>query len=308
MMKLSSLRYLIAEGFKNVWVHRLMSIASVGVLLACMVMMGVALLLSVNVDSALGNLEDQTSFVVFFDDQMSQEQAENITYNVLANVENINKDTIKFISKEEGLASQQQVMGDEYAALLEYLKDDNPLPHAAQCTIEDVEKFESTILAVRAIQGVDHINEQGEVFKKLSSVRSMINNAGFWIVALLFVISVAIVTNTIRITMFSRKLEINIMKAVGATDTFIRIPFMIEGMLLGILSGIISTGLLYFIYKASTSAIESSFGMNVVPFTSIAPYLLIGFMVMGVLTGVISSLISIGKYLRREGSEFNAII
>ena len=98
------------------------------------------------------------------------------------------------------------------------------------------------------------------------------------------------------------------MKAVGATDTFIRIPFMIEGMLLGILSGIISTGLLYFIYKASTAAIESSFGMNVVPFTSIAPYLLVGFMVMGVLTGVISSLISIGKYLRREGSEFNAII
>lgn len=304
-MKLSSIRYLVGEGFKNVWVHRLMSVASVGVLVACMVMMGVAILLSVNVDTALGNLEDQNSFVVFFSDELSDEQAASVTENALKNVPNVK--SVKFISKAQGLENQKAVMGDEYAALFDYFGDDNPLPNAAQCTMEDLSKFDATILAIKAIDGVSTINEQREVAAKLASVRSMINNAGFWIVGLLFLISIAIVTNTIRITMFSRKLEINIMKAVGATDAFIRVPFMIEGILLGILSGAISTGVLYFIYKASTSAIENSFAMSVVPFTDLALTLLVVFMLMGALTGVISSLISMGKYLRREGSEFNAI-
>ncbi|MBQ9106722.1 MAG: permease-like cell division protein FtsX [Clostridia bacterium] len=303
-MKLSSIRYLIGEGFKNVWVHRFMSLASVGVLLACMVMMGVAILLSVNVDTALGSLQDQNAIVVFYSDEMTDEQAQIVT-TTIADMDNV-KDAV-FISKAEGLERQKEVLGSDYAALLDYLEDDNPLPNAAQVTFEDLEQFDSTVLAIEKVQGVTHINEQRDIAAKLNSIRSMINNAGFWIVALLFVISVAIVANTIRITMFSRKREINIMKAVGATDSFIRVPFMIEGMLLGIISGAISTGLLYFIYKASTASIEKSFGMTVVPFSDFAIKMLLGFMLMGAVTGVIASLISMSKYLRHEGSEFNAI-
>ena len=109
--------------------------------------------------------------------------------------------------------------------------------------------------------------------------------------------------------MFTRKLEINIMKAVGATNRFIRTPFVIEGMLLGIIAGVVSTGCLYFIYKLAEQTLMTSFtGLGAfVPFTSFAFKLLGGFILMGALVGSLGSAISIGKYLRHEGSEFNAI-
>ncbi|MGN1081333.1 MAG: permease-like cell division protein FtsX [Acutalibacteraceae bacterium] len=304
-MRISSIKYLTGEGFKNVWVHRLMSLASIGVLLACMIMMGVAVILSLNVEKALGTIEDQNAIVAFFSDDISDENAKSITEQTIAGIDNIK--SCEFVSREEGLDRQKETMGDDYAALFDYISDENPLPNAAQIIIEDLNYYDETIDAIKAVEGVDHVNEQREISTKLNSISNTINSAGFWIVGLLFVISIAIVSNTIKITMFSRKLEINIMKAVGATDAFIRFPFVIEGMILGIISGILSTGIVYFIYKATTGSLESAFSTNVVPFTDFGLQMLIGFLIMGAVVGVIASMFSMGKYLKREGSEFSAI-
>ncbi len=131
--------------------------------------------------------------------------------------------------------------------------------------------------------------------------------AGFWIIAILIVISLVIVSNTIRVTMYNRKLEISIMKAVGATDAFIRIPFVIEGMLIGLVSAIVSEVLIFFFYRVATEKISVMLG-QVVAFDILMALKLIGvFVAIGVFAGVIGSMVIIGKYLKHEGSEFTAI-
>ena len=126
-------------------------------------------------------------------------------------------------------------------------------------------------------------------------------------ISILLLISLVIVSNTIRITMYNRKLEISIMKAVGATNSFVRLPFIVEGITIGIISAVISEGLLYFCYRVVTDELESVLGGAVIPFSQMALLLLGIFAAIGTLSGVIGSSFMISKYLRKEGSEFAAI-
>lgn len=305
-MKLRTFRYLLSEGFKNVWSHRLMSVASSGVLMACMLMIGIVFSISANIDNYVSEIQKNAVVMAFFRDDVSREDALAATESI-KNLDNISE--VKFVSKEEGLSSQEDSMGEEYKEIFAILQDDNPLPDGVQITISDLEQYNQTVESIRAVNGIDIIRQRGDYVNKLVAIRSVISIIGTGVILLLLIISLAIVSNTIKITMFTRKLEINIMKAVGATNRFIRTPFVIEGMLLGIIAGVVSTGFLYFIYKLAEQTLMSSFsGLGAfVPFTKFAFPLLGVFILMGALVGSIGSAISIGKYLRHEGSEFNAI-
>jgi ABC-type antimicrobial peptide transport system permease subunit len=148
----------------------------------------------------------------------------------------------------------------------------------------------------------------GDLAEKITAVKNGIGVAGVWIIAILMIISLVIVSNTIRVTMYNRKLEISIMKAVGATDTFVRIPFVVEGVLIGIISALISEGLLYFCYRVATETIITTLGTSdIVKYSDMAWILLLVFLGIGVFAGILGSFIMISKYLRREGSEFAAI-
>ncbi len=305
-MKLRTFRYLLSEGFKNVWSHRLMSVASSGVLMACMLMIGIVFSISANIDNYVSEIQKNAVVMAFFRDDVSREDALAATESI-KNLDNISE--VKFVSKEDGLSSQEDSMGEEYKEIFAILQDDNPLPDGVQITISDLEQYNQTVESIRAVNGIDIIRQRGDYVDKLVAIRSVISIIGTGVILLLLIISLAIVSNTIKITMFTRKLEINIMKAVGATNRFIRTPFVIEGMLLGIIAGVVSTGFLYFIYKLAEQTLMSSFsGLGAfVPFTKFAFPLLGVFILMGALVGSIGSAISIGKYLRHEGSEFNAI-
>lgn len=305
-MKLRTFRYLLSEGFKNVWSHRLMSVASSGVLMACMLMIGIVFSISANIDNYVSEIQKNAVVMAFFRDDVSREDALAATESI-KNLDNISE--VKFVSKEEGLSSQEDSMGEEYKEIFAILQNDNPLPDGVQITISDLEQYNQTVESIRAVNGIDIIRQRGDYVDKLVAIRSVISIIGTGVILLLLIISLAIVSNTIKITMFTRKLEINIMKAVGATNRFIRTPFVIEGMLLGIIAGVVSTGFLYFIYKLAEQTLMSSFsGLGAfVPFTKFAFPLLGVFILMGALVGSIGSAISIGKYLRHEGSEFNAI-
>lgn len=305
-MKFRTFRYLLSEGFKNVWSHRLMSVASSGVLMACMLMIGIVFSISANIDNYVSEIQKNAVVMAFFKDDFSRDDALAAT-EAIKNLDNIS--SVRFVSKEEGLSTQEDSMGEEYKEIFAILQDDNPLPDGVQITISDLEQYNQTVESIRAVNGIDIIRQRGDYVDKLVAIRSVINIIGTGVILLLLIISLAIVSNTIKITMFTRKLEINIMKAVGATNRFIRTPFVIEGMLLGIIAGVVSTGLLYFIYKLAEQTLMSSFtGLGAfVPFTQFAFPLLGAFILMGALVGSIGSAISIGKYLRHEGSEFNAI-
>ncbi len=308
-MKIRSVKYLCGEGFRNVWSHRLMSAASAGVLVACMLMIGIVWALSLNIDNAVDSIEDQNVVMVFFEDDLSRKDAEE-TSKEIAKYENVK--SAEFISREAGLQAQKESMGEEFAELFDlYTKDkkDNPLPDGCRVTIIDLNDFDATLTKLEKFTpGVQIVRSQRELVNKLTTIRSIVNIVGFGVIFILLIIALVIVSNTIKVTMYTRKLEINIMKAVGATNSFIRLPFVIEGMVLGVFSGACSTGILYFIYKIAEKAFSSSFDVAFAPFTSFAWPLLAVFIIIGAGVGALGSVFSIGKYLRHEGSEFNALV
>ena len=335
-MKLGSIKYLIKEGFRGTWANRLMSLASIGVLVACMVIIGLAILISENVTMAVGQLEKQNVVMVYMKDynwalysdslELPEQVREGADKNgilesdyVIHNEEEAmvlcdkikaiaNVDSVEFISSEAGLETVKGEMLENQQEYFTFLDDQygNPLSAAAKVTMKEMALFDDTIKQIESLDGVDVIQSHGNLAEKIDAIKQGIYVAGFWIIAILIIISLVIVSNTIRVTMYNRKLEISIMKAVGATDAFVRIPFVIEGMLIGLISALIAEGLIYFCYRVATEKISAMLG-NVVAFNEVAIYLLLVFVAIGVFAGALGSAIMIGKYLKREGSEFTAI-
>ncbi len=356
-MKLASMRYLIGEGIKNTWVNRLMTIASVGVLVACMVVIGLAVLISENVNLAVGNLEKQNIAMAYMkdynwalynkpeednassnntssEDTSSETTSSEETGGEKADVNGIkdsdyiihdekeakalcekieklnNVESVEFISSKDGLDSIKESMLDGQEKYFTFLDDEygNPMSCAAKITMTDMSKFDETIKQIEQMEGIDVIQSQSDLAETITAIKNGIAVAGLWIIAILLVISLVIVSNTIRVTMYNRKLEISIMKAVGATNTFIRIPFVVEGMIIGIISALIAEGVLYFCYRVATETIVNALGTSdIIKYADMAVELLIIFIGIGLFAGVVGSAIMIGKYLRREGSEFAAI-
>ena len=187
-------------------------------------------------------------------------------------------------------------------------KNGNPMSGAAKIQMKDMSRFDETVEQIKKFDGISDIQSQSDLAEKITAIKKGIGIAGFWIIAILMVIALVIVSNTIRVTMYNRKLEISIMKAVGATDSFVRIPFVVEGMLIGVVSALIAEGLLYFCYRVATETIISTLGTSdIVHYSDVAGWLLLVFIGIGIFAGVLGSVIMISKYLRHEGSEFAAI-
>ena len=215
-----------------------------------------------------------------------------------------------FVSSEEGLETVKKSMLEGQEEYFTFLDEEygNPMSCAAKIKMTDMALFDQTLEKIQKLEGIDVIQSQDDLADKITAVKNGIGVAGVWIIAILMIISLVIVSNTIRVTMYNRKLEISIMKAVGATDAFVRLPFVVEGMLIGIISALISEGLLYFCYRVATETIVTTLGTtDIVKYSDMAWTLLFVFLGIGVFAGILGSVIMISKYLRREGSEFAAI-
>ena len=355
-MKISSIKYLTGEGVKNAWVNRLMTLASIGVLVACMVIIGLAILISENVNMAIGNLEQQNVVMAYMkdyswalygeQDTASEAQSSETTSDTAAEggeeaaageeadengikpsdyvihnddeakalcdkiAQLPNVASVTYVTGDEGLESVKKSMLEGQESYFTFLDEEygNPLPGAAKVTMKDMSQFDDTLEQIKQMDGISAIQSQGDLADKITAIKRGIGIAGFWIIAILMVISLVIVSNTIRVTMYNRKLEISIMKAVGATDSFVRIPFIVEGVLIGVISALIAEGLLYFCYRVATETIISTLGTtDIVHYGDVAVMLLLIFIGIGAFAGVLGSVIMISKYLRREGSEFAAI-
>lgn len=297
-MKGVSLKYLTKEGFRNVWVNRLMSLASITVLMACLSIIGLGAMLFFNINSLLDNIESQNVVMVYVADDVSDEDTSAIG-NQIKVMDNIEE--CIFVPKEDAFQAQLESMGDD-AALLDGLEE-NPLPDAYKVVVSDLTKFDATVEQLRGLPNIQNIRENGDLADKLIGVRRAVTIVCVGIVALLFIVSLFIISNTIKITMFSRKLEISIMKAVGATNWFIRWPFMVEGVLIGIISSLVSFAVLAGLYEGMKYVFNNFLAFfNPVSFTTYAGYILLIFMGIGIFTGSFGSLITMGKYLKEQGS------
>ena len=298
---LSSFKYLVKEGFRNLWTNRLMSIASMGVLICCLLLMGCAALVSVNVSRAMGYLTDKNAVMVFLNDGISDSDIQ-LAERAIKEIDNVK--SIDFISSDDAFVNIMNGMSDTQEIIDSNVLGDTAefLPNAYKITFKDISQFDKTIELVKQIEYVQHVSDKREFVDRLNNINKVISVVGFWIVGLLFVVSLFIITNTIKLTMYVRKLEISIMKSVGATDWFIRLPFLVEGMMIGIISGVVSFGLIMYVYQTASSAIKSTFSsMSIVSFSNLWWVVLLAFVGAGILAGAGGSLISISKYLRRDG-------
>lgn len=304
----ASLKYLIKEGFRNTWTNRMMSIASICVLMSCLVLIGSASMMFLNIDSLLGKIEEENVIMVYIADGTTDEEIANMENEIKA-CGNIKQ--VEFVSKEDAWAEQLSTMEEAQAEFFTQISSDIPLPDAYKVTVENLDQFNDTVSKLKQLQHIDTIRENQNLAKKLVAIRQGITVIAFVIIAVLFVISLFIISNTIKLTVYSRRLEISIMKSVGATNSFVRLPFVVEGMILGIVSGIISLGLVWGLYELAVNEFAdllSTFnGLDFLKFQNYALPMLGIFVAIGVVTGVGGSLITMSKYLNKEGSEISGI-
>ena len=299
-MKNRNIRYLTHEGIKNIGINRLMSVASVAVLMSCLVIIGFAFLLFMNVDSLLEYVESQNVIMAFCETEATDDVVEN-TKKTLEAMDNIA--ICEFVSKEEAFEMVAGSFGDN-AEILKNI-DNTFLPDGFRLTVEDMKLFDETVAAVSSVDGVISVQQNSNLASTLEEIREAISFISIGVIVVLFIVSMFIIANTVRITMFSRKLEISIMKAVGATNWFIRWPFLVEGIVLGVISSVISFLVLALLYNLLAGPFGSIFGIlgnTVVSFWDYAVIIFVGFLSVSVVTGGIGSLISMRRYLKEQGS------
>ena len=300
----NNFKYLVREGLRNAWANRLMTFASVGVLVCCLVLMGSAVLVSLNITHIMQIFDDKNVVMVFLNDKVSGSDAAMTVADVqkqILTVENVDPDNVEFVPKEKGFASLMDRF-DEKLKIMDTLGDTaNILPDAFKVGFKDPTRYETTVEQLKNLPVVYTVRDNREFAKRLMGINQTVTVVGSWIVGLLLVVSLFIITNTIKLTMYVRKLEISIMKSVGATDWFIRMPFLVEGIVIGLIAGLISFGLVSYIYSAAASSITDVMATGVLPYGSLFFNLLLAFIGSGVLSGTIGSLVSIRKYLRNDG-------
>lgn len=294
-------KYLLGEGWKNLKANRQMTIASVGVLMACMLIIGGALLLSVNINSIMGYVESMNEAKVWVLEGESDTAIE-VLGQELADMDNISG--VTFVSKEAALAQEREKLGD-MAAILDGFEDDNPYPDSFIIQVDDLGHLDDTVAAIEKLAAVDYVSSQSELANTLTDIKTGINFAGLMIVVILAAVSVIIVGNTIKVTVYSRRREINIMKYVGATDAFIRVPFLVEGVTIGLVSALLSFGLLWLGYgyvldwvSGTSSAWLAMAFQYLVEFRVVAPAIFCGFLGGGLLFGLFGSMFFLGRYLK----------
>lgn len=303
----SSLRYLFKEGFRNTWSNRMMSIASICVLMSCLVLIGCASMIFLNIESLLGRIEEENVVMVYVEDDTSDADITAMGTQ-LESIDNVKE--VEFVPKEDAWAEQLSTMEEAQAQFFTEISSDIPLPDAYKVTVDDLTYFDQTVQQIETLDHIDTIRENKDLAEKLVTIRHGVEVISIVIVVVLLAISVFIIQNTIKLTVYSRRLEISIMKSVGATNSFVRLPFVVEGMILGFISGVVSLGLVWGFYEFAINQfgdLLSSLGLEALNFADYALPMLGIFIAIGIITGVGGALLSMGRYLNKEGSEISAV-
>lgn len=292
------LGYLLKEGVRNVWNNRMMSLASIGVLVSCLIITGAAVLLSLNVTSVVESVGRENQVTVFLDDNIQELEAVMDIGPQLRKLDNISD--CEFYSKDEAMEKLREELGTLFTELQ---GSDNPLPHAFHVTMVDLSQYDNTVKNITDVDGVYKVSDRSDVASKLTDLNELVTQIGLWLVIILGLISLFIISNSIRMTMYSRRFEISIMKSVGATDWFVRIPFIIEGVVLGIISGIISSTIIAFFYEGMIVAVQYIIPFSEIQYSDVAVKMSLSFILMGMFVGALGAAISITRYLKMEGGE-----
>jgi cell division transport system permease protein len=272
-----------------------MSFATVTIIMACLIIMGSVALLSLNINYLIKDLEKQNEVVAFVDDEIEdEEEAKAIGSQILA-VGNIS--AADFVSRSEAM---QNYMSKFDKSLMEGI-DETVFRHRFIIHLNDIEKLAQTKEALEGVPGIARVRAHQEYADTFVKIRNIVSGVALVLMAILVFVSMFIMSNTIKLATFSRREEIAIMKMVGASNGFIRLPFVVEGLVLGLLGGGLGFLAQWGLYNLVTrSLMESITGdiLEVVPFLSIAPLILVVYLGIGVVIGVFGGVNAIKNYLK----------
>lgn len=324
-MTFSGIKYLIKQGLKSMRANRMMTVASIGVLTACLFVTGAAALLSLNVNSCAEYLVGRSEIIVYlWDTEEQANQAQNPQETPPETKTPINSEAVRaeinklsniksceFISKEQALAEVGEML-EEYKNLLQDYENgvrDNPVPANFRIKVNDLHNVRETAQQLEKLHGVQKVSSPNDLAIILLNIKAGVNYAGWGLVAVLGLVGLVVISNTIRLTVFARRKEINIMKFVGATNTFIRMPFFVEGIATGLISAALSFGLLsggYVLvcwYLQQNTAQSNAIWLTAVkecliPYSQIWPFMLLAVAAVGVVIGGLGSAFSVRKHLK----------
>lgn len=287
--------YFFHEGLSNMFSHGFMSFAAIGITVACLLIMGTFTLVAVNANALLKDLESQNEILAYVDDSYTEEEAQALQSQLEA-VENV--DSATYISKEDAMKSFQAQYPNEqmFQNLDPTIFRDRYAIH-----IKDLKKTEDTVKAVSAVPGIVKVNAFEEISNGFITVRNVATVVCVALIMILFVVSVFIISNTIKLTTFDRREEISIMRMVGATNSFIRWPFVYEGFMLGLLGAMIAFFLQWGLYEAVANGVATNDTLqliHIVDFKNLWAPVAAVFAGSGVVIGVGGSLSAIRKFLQ----------
>lgn len=293
-MSANQMGYHLKEGCRSIFSHGLMSFAATCMIVACLLIMGSFSLVAINIDNMLKDLEKDNEFLAYIDDSLSAEDAKNLQSKI-QEVSNVSD--VIYVSREQAM---QEYLKDKDEALFRDLPPE-VLRNRYQIHVVDIEKMAETVDAVKQVSGVAEVRAALEIAEGFVMLRNVAGALAIILVVMLVVISLFIIANTIRLTTFTRREEIAIMKMCGATDWFIRWPFIFEGLILGVLGALLAFFLQWSIYEILHTAIGNitSFSfVDLMPFKEISKNVLFFFLGSGFLIGGSGSVLAIRKFLR----------
>lgn len=303
-MRTSSFRYLVGQGFDNVWKNRVMAFASFCVLLVSLLLVGISVLFYVNINSVIGGIEDKNEVIVYLLEDATQEDIDEISLK-LSGIPNVSE--VNFYSREQAFTDLKTNMND-YSEVFESLGDDNPLPDAFHIRVTDISKMQETVEIAERLEHVEYVNSPDSFVELLTELRRVVSIIASAIIVAMLIVSMVIISNTTRASVFSRRREISIMQSVGATKAFIRFPFFIEGMINGFMAGAVATLLTWFTYDTLVDLLGrfnliSTIGLgNIISYDTIAIPVTIAYVLAGSLIGAIGSVLSTHAHLKYKAA------
>ena len=294
-MKLNSIGYLFKEGLKGVFSHGFRSFASVTVIAACLIIMGSFALLGVNVDNIINDMETESQILAFVDESLSQDDARLMegAIRTLSNVRDV-----QFITREEAMEKYKSNFED--TSIFDGI-DASVFRNRYVVYLNDITLMTPTAEALRSIPGIADVSAEESIAQGFITVRNVVSVVTAILVVILLVVSIFMMSNTIKLATFTRREEIAVMKMVGASNGFIRFPFVVEGLILGLLGAGVGFLLEWGIYNFISSRIMETFGGNLfraLSFSVIMTPLLAVYLAMGVLVGTFGSAMAIRNYLK----------
>ncbi|MBQ9534861.1 MAG: permease-like cell division protein FtsX [Clostridia bacterium] len=287
--------YFLKEGLSSIFVHKLMSFAAVTVIAACMLITGIFSLVAYNIDMLVESLASQSEIYVYVDETMSRSEALALESQIRS-LDNVAR--LEFISKEQAFQNYLDELGED-AYIMEDLEADNPLRDGYRIAMKDVSMHEDTVKKLESLPGIAASNSEKEVSDKLMQIRKVVKLIAYTLIGLLGAVSVFIISNTVRLAMFARRDEIAVMKMVGATNHFIRTPFVIEGVALGIGGAVLAFFTQWGVYGYIVKELEAGTAIfDMQPFTVFVRPLAMWLLAAGVVIGGVGSGITIRRFLR----------